>query len=204
MTRQSWIRAAGISLLTFGCSSVSVKTQYDAKRDFAHYQTFALAPDASGPEPGPLETPQFRARLEQVIARALEAKGFRRVPPDMAPDLRLNYRAYLRLDRDVWVSNWGGAVPTLFAEPGYPSYEWDKGAAEVREYEAGNLVLDVHDVKTDRLVWSGTAHSMTEASRARKMLLKEARELAQDFPRNGRAPAAVSACVAPYRDSRHM
>ncbi len=178
--------------MALACSSVSIKTQYDAERDFTRYQTFAWMPDSSAPKPGPLETPRFRTRFEQAVEQTLETKGLRRVPPSAAPDLLVDYRAHLRLDRDVWVSNWpNGAVPTLEASPGYPGYEWDQGSVEARDYETARLVLDVFDARTHELIWSGTARGMVDADLTQKLLLTEGRDLARDFPRSPARVASV-------------
>ena len=182
MTRRLMIGLFGLVVVTLGCSSISVKTQYDTKVDFTRYKTFAWVPKPSGPEPGPPVAPQFRARLEQAVERALEAKGLQRPPPQTEPDLALDYHAYLRLDRDRWVSNYGYAVlPTVTADWSYDYWD-DEPGVEVRDYETGTLVLDVVDTKARRLIWRGTAQGMASASATDEMLLEEARKLVKDFP----------------------
>ncbi len=179
MTR--WLVTALFGCLVAACSNISVHTQYDAKRDFTHYQTFGWAPQPPGP--GSLGSPQFRARLEQAIERALEAKGLRPAAPGTEPDLRLAYYARQRTERDIWVSTWGdGAVPTLDSDWGYPGYGWDEPVMDVRDYRVGTLVLDVLDARTGRLVWRGTARATVDPQRADQMWLQQADKLAADFP----------------------
>ncbi len=179
MTR--WLAIALCGCLLAACSSVSVRTQYDANRDFTRYQTFVWAPEPTGP--GSFGSPQFRARLEQAVERTLEAKGLRRAPPGTEPDVRLTYHARQRTERDVWVSSWGnGVVPTLDSDWGYPGYGWDEPPMDVRDYEVGTLVLEVIDARTGRLVWRGTARASADPVRADGMWLKEANRLAADFP----------------------
>ncbi len=170
-------------LLAGACSPISVSTQYDARRDFARYRTFAWAPRPSGPEAVDAVAPGFRARLEGAVERALVAKGITLSRSKPQSDLLLYYHAYLHLGRDVRVSNYGyDVLPSAGTDWGYDCCPFNETGVEEHDYEVGTLVLDVVDVRARRLIWRGTARGMADPELTDQMLLREARKLVDRFP----------------------
>jgi hypothetical protein len=183
MTRRLSIGLLALVLLSGACSSISVSTQYDARVDFARYRTFAWVPRPSGTKPADAVAPGFRPRLERAVEQALLAKGLQRSAANTAPDLLLGYHAYLHLNRDVRVSNYGyDVLPSLGTDWGYDCCPFNATGVEEHDYEVGTLVLDVVEAPTQRLIWRGTARGMADPELTDQMLLGEARKLVDNFP----------------------
>jgi hypothetical protein len=140
----------GLVLLLSGCSTVTVKTDYDRDVDFSRYQTYSWFPVAERPGRGldrPLNNSLLEARVKREVARQIEAKGLRFV--DGQADIRITY--HLGLQNRVDVEKYGYR-PWGRRGPG-------RRVTEVHRYKEGTLILDFIDPKRKRLVWRGWAKS---------------------------------------------
>jgi hypothetical protein len=139
---------AAAALFITGCATMNVSSQVQRDLSFSNYHTFDWG------EPGPLPpndprlaTPFFRDHLEGAVERALAAKGFEHAAPSATADLLFHYHASIDDRIDVSRSDTGG-------------YQGGNGIT-VTSFEAGTIVIDVVDTKTNRVVWRGWAqHSL--------------------------------------------
>jgi Domain of unknown function (DUF4136) len=91
--------------------------------------------------------PVFRDTLEGAVEKQFAFRGFARNAND--PDLRIHYHASITKRIDV------NRVDRVY---GY-CYGEDC-SVRVIEYEAGTLVLDVVEVRTNRVIWRGWAEDV--------------------------------------------
>jgi hypothetical protein len=183
VTWRNLIAICGLCASAAACSSIEVKTQYDAKVDFSRYRTFDWVPKPTTTGPLAHVAPEYRARLEHAVEVALDAKGLHKAPSNVAPDLQLDYHVRLRIDQDTWVSNWGWPyLPTSQADWGYAYSNLPGPAVEVRDYEVGTLVMDIVDTKERRLVWRGSATGAADPSATQSMLVSEAQRVLASYP----------------------
>jgi hypothetical protein len=136
-----------------GCAPMRVSSHVDRERDFTRYRTFDWGPADALPAGDPrLERNAFfQDHIQGAIERHMAARGFERTDPATAPDVRLHFHAVI--DRRIDVN-------LLDYQSGYCSRS--DCQAGVSRYEEGTLVVDMIDVRTNRLVWRGWAQDSVE------------------------------------------
>ncbi len=135
---------AATILVAAGCSSVSVRSDWDTTVDFSRYDSFAFH-DRRDAGPG---SPLVHQRIERALTAELTARGFDQVPPPRA-DLAVTYTTAVQ--REVRVVHGG------YYRHG-PHWRWGYwGPTRVHTYRSGTLVVDVLDRRDRQLVWRGVA-----------------------------------------------
>jgi len=89
--------------------------------------------------------------VEGAIEKQMAARGFERSPVSETPDVRIHYHASINQRFDVREESYSGNCD-----------DDDVCPARVIEYEAGTLVVDIVDERTDRLIWRGWAQGSVE------------------------------------------
>jgi len=164
------LRLALACLLLVGCSSVSVKTDYDPQTDFAAFRTWSWL--EAGPAPGVdgLTDGRIRAAVEAV----LPTRGLQRAAAGEDADLRVAYQA--RVEQRV------EAVPAPMPPP--VTYRWRAGYApyetqQLTTYDEGTLVLDLIAPDGGTLLWRGSATAVVgtaDSPEEREQRIREAVE----------------------------
>ena len=136
-----------------GCAPIRVSSHVDRDRDFTRYRTFDWGPaDALPAGDARLERDAFfQDHIQGAIERNMAARGFERAAATVEPDVRVHFHAVIdrRLD-----------VNRLDSQSGYCG--GNDCQAGVSEYEEGTLVVDMIDVRSNRLVWRGWAQDSVE------------------------------------------
>jgi len=141
-----------------GCSSVSVKTEYDHSASFSRYHTYALKPASRGVALSPLA----QASLQEALHKNLAERGIREAAGNERPQLAVVPHAFTQQQYSVQQYNaWGyggGMWPYGYGSygvwPGAPSY------TTVTSYTEGTLLLDFVDTATQKLVFRGEARGI--------------------------------------------
>ena len=143
---------AASALGVMGCATMNVSSHATRGLDFSHYRTYDWGPADALPTGDPRldQNPFFQDHVQGAVEKQLAAKGFERSTSE-TPDLLIHYHASInqridvnRIDRDY-------------------GYCYDENCqVRVIEYEAGTLVLDLVDTRTNRLVWRGWAQDSVE------------------------------------------
>ena len=154
MTRFLRFAALAIPMLALtGCATMNVSSHVDRNANFAPYRTYDWGPADALPTGDPRldKDPFFQDHVQGAVEKELAAKGFERSTPGAAPDLLIHYHASIseRID-----------INRVDREHGY-CYD-DDCQARVFEYEAGTLVLDIVDARTNRVIWRGWAQDSVE------------------------------------------
>ena len=153
MTRLT-LPAIGILVLTAsGCATMSVSSHVQPNLDMSHYRTFDWGPADALPTGDPRfdKDPFFQDHMLGEVERHMAARGFARADAPADADLVIHYHAVIQTRIDV------NRVDRNY---GY-CYD-DACSTRVIEYEAGTLVLDVVDRKTNRLIWRGWAQDSVD------------------------------------------
>ena len=136
-----------------GCAPIRVSSHVDRERDFTRYRTFDWGrADALPAGDARLERDAFfQDHIQGAIERNMAARGFERAAATVEPDVRVHFHAVIdrRLD-----------VNRLDSQSGYCGV--NDCQAGVSEYEEGTLVIDMIDVRSNRLVWRGWAQDSVE------------------------------------------
>jgi hypothetical protein len=151
-----FLRLAALALVALAVPScattMNVGSHVQRGLDFARFHTYDWGlTDALPPGDTRLaKNPFFRDYVQGAVERQLAARGFHRSPSNR-PDLVIRYQASIndRIDID-----------RLDQRYGYCST--DDCRAGVSKYEAGTLVLDIVDTRTNELIWRGWAQDTVE------------------------------------------
>jgi hypothetical protein len=130
-----------------GCATMTVSSHVERGLNVTQYHTYDWGPADALPAGDPrLERdPFFQDHLRGAVEKAMAARGF-----DWSttgePDLLLHYHANIteRIDVDRLEARYGYCVTEGCSVP-------------TVAYEAGTLVIDVLDARTNRLIWRGWA-----------------------------------------------
>lgn len=136
-----------LSLLAFfGCSSISVSSDFNESADFSELKTFAWM----------LKTPKGdidlggvnqldQERIQDAIAAELANMGYLEI---MAGDSDFHVTYFVRTEERIQVQPMGGPLIRPY---------WGMGYAEVYQYEEGTLIIDLVDAKQQHIIWRGVA-----------------------------------------------
>ena len=136
-----------------GCATtMSVSSHVDRSLDFAQFRTFDWGPADALPTGDPRldKDPFFKDHVQGAVERGLAARGMELISAG-SPDLLIHYHANITERIDVNKAD--------------RAYGYCQGAdcpPESIWYEAGTLVLDFMDARTNKLVWRGWAQNSVE------------------------------------------
>ena len=128
-------------------ATMNVSSHVDRSVDFNAYRTYSWGPADALPTGDPRldKNPMFKDQFQGAVEKQLALKGLAQVTTGK-PDLLIHYHANIteRLD-----------VRGIDRPYGYCIGE--DCMAEVTNYDAGTLVLDIVDARTNKLIWRGWA-----------------------------------------------
>lgn len=146
--------AAAIAVLAVaGCATrMTVSSHAVPGLDVARYRTYDWGPADALPTGDPRldKDPFFQDHVQGAVEKELAAKGFEQSTRG-TPDLLIHYHANIsqRIDAD-----------RTDREHGY--CYGDDCRSGVIQYEAGTLVLDIVDTRTNKVIWRGWAQDSVE------------------------------------------
>lgn len=147
------VRFAAVALSALaltGCATMRVGSYAERGFEPTRYRTYNWAPadSLSTGDPRLDNNPFFRGRVQADVEKQLATRGFEKTPSEK-PDLVLHYHVSINQQIDV-----NGAD----RESGY----CDANDCRPYVYEAGTLVLDLVDTRTNKLVWRGWAKDIVD------------------------------------------
>lgn len=133
-------------------TSINVSSHVERGLTLAPYRSFAWGPADALPTGDPRldGDPFFKDHVQGAVEKQLAARGIELVTTAQ-PDLLIHYHANIRQRIDV---NRVDRPYGYCAETNCPP--------ETIQYEAGTLVLDFIDARTNRLIWRGWAQNSVE------------------------------------------
>ena len=166
------------ALVVAGCATMNVSSHVQSGLDIRNYRTYDWGPADALPTGDPRldKDPFFQDHVQGAIEKAMAARGFDWASSG-SPDLRIHYHANItdRIDIDRLDTGRG-----YCAEGSCPP--------ATTRYEAGTLVIDVIDVRTNKLIWRGwaqnTVRGMLENQDTMARQIDEAvSKMFEEFPR---------------------
>jgi hypothetical protein len=154
LTRNGWLAAGLVAVTVAGCAPLRVNALQWPGADFGRYRTFTWGSEdrLSTGDPRLDNNEIFRARVQRAVERELQPRGWERAT-GAAADVVLHVHAHIdqqieantidRDRRDLTACEHGGCGP--------------------RVYEAGTLLLDFVDARTQRVAWRGWAEGSLDA-----------------------------------------
>lgn len=173
--------AIGMATIAAACATTSMTVSSHVRGDLevARYRTYAWGPaDALPTGDARLDqNPYFHDYMQGAVEKELAARGLRPSTSD-APHLLIHYHA--SVDTRIDVSR---------SEHEYERCQGADCSSWIQDYEAGTLVLDVVDARTNRLIWRGWAQDTVEAfenrDRMARKVAEAVRRMMATFPRLG-------------------
>ncbi|GGG97080.1 hypothetical protein GCM10011416_13800 [Polaribacter pacificus] len=156
------------------CSVVRVSTDYDTKKDFTTYKTFAFY--KTGIDKTAISDLDKR-RILRAIESELLAKGFKK---SNSPDVLVSIYAKSRNRVDVTRTHSG--FNNLYW---YPMYYRANNRVLVTKYTEGTLFIDLIDAQEKQLVWQGIGTGALKTNNVQKKeeKIKEfVKEILSNYP----------------------
>jgi Domain of unknown function (DUF4136) len=148
-----WALVAVSVFAATGCATtMAVSSHVERGINFARYHTYDWGPADALPTGDPRldRNPFFKDHVEGAVEKQLAARGLE-MSASGTPDLLIHYHASINERLDV------NRVDRRY---GY-CYGADC-PSDVVVYEAGTLVLDIVDTRTNRVIWRGWAQETVE------------------------------------------
>jgi hypothetical protein len=145
------VLATAVMAIT-GCATTGVSSYRVMDIDFTSYHTFDWGPADALPTGDPRldKNPYFQDRLQGAVERELALRKLERPERGATPELLIHYHANVSRRLDVNRVDYSYGL-TVDAE------------SQIRDYEAGTIVLDLVDARTNQVIWRGWAQrDMTE------------------------------------------
>jgi hypothetical protein len=157
-----WLALTAVIAVVAGCATTGMSSYHAIDSDFTSYHTFDWGPADALPTGDPRldKDLYFQDRLQGAIERGLARRNLPRSEKGATPDLLIHYHAHIsrRIDVDRADYSYGLTVDAN---------------SQIRDYDAGTIVLDIVDARTSQVIWRAWAqHDMTE-------LLEDGRKMAE-------------------------
>ena len=133
-----------ITLAVSCAPAVKVTIDYDRSANFSTYKTFTV--DNFRTNVNDLDS----RRIGNSIRSEMIKKGY--AESDNNPDLVVNVISVLKDKKYISATGNGGYGPF-----GY--WVGDNAVARIYDYKDGSLIIDVVDIKTNRLLWEGKGNA---------------------------------------------
>ncbi|WP_211824911.1 DUF4136 domain-containing protein [Kistimonas asteriae] len=138
-----------LSLVLVACSSIKVDRDFDPGYQYTSLSRYAWLPQTDNKDDYDKDSLQDR-RIRAAVEHTLTEQGYQQVSPDQA-DFLVHYFTGSKTRRDE---------SHVTVGMGYHTLPWSMGArteTRVRDYEEGQLTLDIIDPASRQLIWRGVA-----------------------------------------------
>ncbi len=165
--------------ILMGCSSVTVKHDYDPSVDFSKYKTYKWG-IANDPNDALLKNQLILDRVYYAIYLSLEKKGFKKIESD--PDFIVYPHGTTKEKTDI--QNWGYGYGGWWGAGPYGA--WGGGNIDVTQYTEGTLIIDIVDIKKNQLIWRGVGKGIvgdpSTPEKSTENINKVVKQILEDFP----------------------
>jgi hypothetical protein len=170
MKLQSKIATSAGLMLLLACVSFAqhVKTDYDHNANFGQYKTYSWKTVQT-------KDPLLVDRIKSAVNGALAAKGWTEVPSSGDVEVFAIETTQTQQTLDTFYNGFGG---------GRRWGGFSDATTTVETYKVGTLVVDLFDVKTQKLIWrSSSSDTLSDkADKNTKNLDKAVNKMFQHFP----------------------
>jgi hypothetical protein len=150
---QRAIAAVVTSLAVASCApTIVVSSHVEHGLNFSKYRSFNWGPADALPTGDPRldKDPYFKDRVQGAVEKQLATRGIE-LTSSGTPELLIHYHANIRERLDI---------DHIDRVHGY--YDAQSAPPATISYDAGTLVLDIIDARTNRLIWRGWAQHSVE------------------------------------------
>jgi len=153
-----------VSMSICGAMAAKVSVYWDKSADFTQFLTYAWAKGT------PASNPLIDQRIIANVDSELIARGFKKVDAPENADLIVFYHAAVGTETEL--------NPTSIA-----GWGWRWGDESIDKIPVGQLVVDIGEAKTRKLLWMGSASDVLNEPEKNADKLKEAvSDMFKQFP----------------------
>jgi hypothetical protein len=159
------------SLAVAGCGTTSLSTEYDRRKAFDSYGTYAIVPGPVLTDDAVTAVPDqlVQDRIDTMLGKELAARGLTRAAPQTA-DLIVTYAASARDVQQVVDDELGFTMWPI------------NGDVWVQTYREAMLSIDVLDAATQERVWHVTARTKNKDFHDPQFIASIVVKAMEDFP----------------------
>jgi len=166
---------ASVLFLAWGCSSLSVKYDYDPGTDFSAFKTFSLD-DKMIKKDALTRNPLVKRRVYNALEKVLSEKGYIKKE---GKNVDFIVVAHAGIKERVQIERWGDYG---WYRPGWGRH----GHTDVTYYNEANLIIDIIDRGRKELAWRGVATDVVKeyssAEAAQEGINKTVAKVLENFP----------------------
>lgn len=157
--------------------NVRIRTKFDPKAAFPQSGSFAFRKAQIFPNDPRVEVSALGTRVRQAIRRTMRKKGYEY--QELRPGLLIGFKISLN-----------GIRGTSVRREAIDGPEWRGELNDANTYEAGSLVLDILEWRSNRLLWRGVCEAkilvgVSDTEKDRRINDAVRRLLAQFPPKSG-------------------
>jgi hypothetical protein len=183
-----YILKFGLCALLVGSSLYAfagdVRTDYDHQAPFSQYHTYSW---------GKVQTsnPFYASRIQQAVDSKLQSKGWQLVPSNGSVTIFATDNLHNQQETQTMYDSLGGGWGLGWGWGGWgwgglpmPGGFMEDSTTTTTDQPVGNLVIDVFDGTSKKLVWRGLATEdlSNNATRNTKMLNGDINDMFKNFP----------------------
>jgi len=179
-----------LALFVAGCSSLTVKSDYDPEYDFSTFKTYRWArANERNPEDVLVKNPLIQRRLAQSLEREMKGKGLKKVDrgeADMVVVMHAGAKEKARVRQDSYATpSYRGRYHRGWYDPFWGPYGT---TTSVSYYTEGTLVIDLVSWRDKELVWRGmgtdTVKNYDDGVKQQERFDEVVSKIMADFPPN--------------------
>ena len=181
MFKMKYFLLLGFILLA-GCSSITVKTDFDPSVDFTKYKTYSWYTGKMPEDDALARNPLIRKRVMASVDKVLASKGYQKVE-DGNPDFVVIVHGATK--QKTQVSSYGYGMYG-YGRWGYGWGGYGPSGIDVYQYDEATLFVDIADFTKKELVWRGTGTDVVSGSsdpeEIQEHIDEAVSQILQDFP----------------------
>ncbi len=148
--------------LLAGCSTLTVKTDYEPEYDFTALKTYAWLEGEAPSNDIRVNNSLIINRVVAAVDADLQSKGYKLVGKDKA-DFYVNWFGGIenKIRRET-INTYYGGMGYGYGAWGYGGYWPGYSQTYDVEYQEGTLIIDIADSKDKQLIWRGTGQDYVD------------------------------------------
>lgn len=165
MKAMSLVSLAALAIPLAACSSgPQVQSDFDPSFNFSQLSTYTWAARTDAGKDPAVYNNIVESRVKEAVNQALQAKGFREVSSDasfmVAWHGAINQQHSVETVGTSYGYGWG-----WYGGYGGPGMGYGTSTTYVNSWNEGTLIIDIVDVKENKMVWRGSAQGEMDEHR---------------------------------------
>jgi hypothetical protein len=180
MRRKLSLVLAIVSLFALACPARAdtVNTDYDHNVNFGQFHTYSWGTVKTG-------DPLWVDRIKQAVDKSLQAKGWQMVPSGGDSEIFATSKVANEQQLETFYNGYGGGWGGGWGWGG-----WGRGpgfgtsTTTTTNQRVGNLVIDIFDAKSKKLMWRGTSQRNLSSKSSKNIqgLDSDVQKMFKNFP----------------------